>query len=117
MKQAVDLRKKIGVWIFALEKDKIRSRPSVKTAPNKIIGSRAASVIFIENGGVASPTQSQATKNSSSADTSLSGANVKKFLCADENGRYARMEKCLPKKATLIQYSPDALSDFFNSKF
>lgn len=67
--------------------------------------------------GVASPTQSQATKNSSSADTSLSGANVKKFLCADENGRYARMEKCLPKKATLIQYSPDALSDFLTVNF
>lgn len=59
---------------------------------------------------VASPTQSQATKTSSSADTSLSGANVKKFLCADENKRYARMEnsatsavmyKMPPKKSNL----------------
>ena len=43
MKQAVDLRKNIGERIFTLEKDEIRSRPSVKTSSSKKSSSSQAS--------------------------------------------------------------------------
>ena len=69
----------------------------------------------------------QATKNSSSAETSLSGANIKKSYVLTKmedtlEWRIAQHQqsctRCLrKKKATLIQYSPDVLSDFFKGKF